>query len=292
MNLRWHLARVIGPLWRLLPPYWRVRAYHHLVGEPFGAAPFGGVHVLRHVAPHGHVMRLDLGDWMERLAAFIGIFYEIEVTQTIVRLVPPGSDFVDIGGNLGFTSLIASSCVGDQGRVIYVEPNPALVTRFRDTIQRNAIANIAIVEAAFGSAPGTLALAVARHHGQSQLESHVDAASASIPVTVIDEASVLPLLTEGQPCFIKIDVEGFEQIVLAGMSRLLDRPRTCFLIELTDDWLRRNGGSADELWDVMMRHGFHGYLPTMSALQRGVRFEPITHAPTVFQSDVLFMRPG
>lgn len=290
MGVRWRMARMLGSAWQVLPPYWRVRAYHRLVKNPFAPDVFKGTGVTRRIEPHGFRMALDLGDWMERFAAILGIFYEVEVTRTIEMLVPGGTDFVDIGGNLGFTSLIAAHCVGKDGRVVYVEPNPALVARFSKTVGDNAIANVTIVAAAFGSAPGTLMLAVAGHHGQSALHETAVAGSTAVAVAVVDETSVLPHLTDGRPCFIKIDVEGFEEIVLEGMPQLRDRPDTSFLIELTDAWLKRNGGSADRLWQTMARHGFRGYLPRLSAWSGQVRLEEIDRPPAAFQSDVLFKR--
>ena len=110
-----------------------------------------------------------MSDWMERCAAITGLFYGFDTTRVLQERLKPGDVFLDIGGNLGFLSLTASALVGDAGRVIYAEPNPNLVTRFRASLARNAIRNVEVIEAAIGEREGETALDVPVHHGKSQL---------------------------------------------------------------------------------------------------------------------------
>ncbi len=56
--------------------------------------------------------------------------------------------------------------------------------------------------------------------------------------------------------FVKIDVEGYEQRVLAGFETLLARESVVVFAEITDAWLRDLGGSAEALFDAMRARGF------------------------------------
>jgi len=47
--------------------------------------------------------------------------------------------------------------------------------------------------------------------------------------------------------FVKIDVEGAEFKVLAGMERLIARDHPTFAVELSDWWLHALGSSAEQV---------------------------------------------
>lgn len=273
-SIRWVLAGLARPLIIRLPPWYRVRVYNRLVEFPCASGAMSAS-VVRRVAPHCFKMELDLSDWMERAAALTGIFYEIEVTALLERLLRPNDTFVDVGGNLGFVSLTARRLIG-LGKLIYVEPNAQLVSRFRATCVRNDI-RAEIVHAALGEANGRVGLSATGHHGTSKI-------IAGDEVLML-RADDLPIPLE-TPCFVKIDVEGYEEIVLQGAGRLLERHDCAFLVEITDEWLRGKGGGAANLFDTMHSHGFGAWRATLS--RKGLQLEPIKGPLNEFQYDVLF----
>ena len=223
-----------------------------------------------------------MSDWMERCAAITGLFYGFDTTRVLQEKLKPGDVFLDIGGNLGFLSLTASALVGDAGRVIYAEPNPALAARFRASLARNAIRNVEVIEAAIGEREGETALKVAVHHGKSQL-----AEGAGIRMVTGD--SLLRFVPDAAPLFVKIDVEGYEEKILTGMPAIRARPNTMFLVEITDAWLRERGGSAKSLIDMMLRDGFSAFHASVS--HRGELELPEIRAPLLLkQYDLLFAR--
>ena len=56
--------------------------------------------------------------------------------------------------------------------------------------------------------------------------------------------------------FVKIDVEGAESLVLQGMRTLIARDHPIVLLELTDNWLRQLGGSADDVCGSLREAGY------------------------------------
>lgn len=279
--LRWHAARLAGPLLRTLPPHWRLRLYRGIVGRPFPAGVFAD-QVERRVWPHGYAMRLDLRDWMERCAAITGVFYGLDTILVLRQRLAPGTVFLDIGGNLGFLSLTASALVGAQGRVIHVEPNPVLVARLRETLARNGIGNIEIVEAAIGERDGETALTLPIHHGKTYLAEGTGTAMRT-------GDSLLSMIPDGAPLLVKIDVEGYEEKVLHGMPAIRARPDTAFLIEITDAWLRLRGGSAGALIELMARDGFSACHVGV-ARDGSLRLTEIREPLPLKQYDLLFTR--
>ena len=267
---------------RALPPWRRLGLYRHIVGHPFRPGIFAD-RVERRVWPHGYAMELDMHDWMERCAAITGLFYGFDTTRILQERLQPGGVFLDIGGNLGFLSLTAAALVGEQGRVIYVEPNPVLAARFRASLARNAIRNVEAVEAAIGEREGETALAVPAHHGKSQL-----AEGTGIPMMTGD--SLLRFIPAAAPLLVKIDVEGYEEKILHGMPMLRARPDTRFLIEITEAWLQERGGSAKSLIDMMLGDGFSAFHIRVS--HGGALHLPEIREPLPLkQYDLLFARP-
>lgn len=90
----------------------------------------------------------------------------------------------------------------------------------------------------------------------------------------------------------KIDTEGYELHVLKGMGSLLDYPQLTVVAEVTDRWLRKAGGSAQEMFDYMRGKGFQAYLPRIQhrVLRKVLACERIDGPLDEEQYDVVFQR--
>ncbi|WP_166262060.1 FkbM family methyltransferase [Marinobacter salicampi] len=161
------------------------------------------------------------------------VIYRRPGRQTALRrlyseFVRPGDLVFDIGAHLGDRS---SAFAALGARVIAVEPQPVLL-RWLQRLTRHR-AGILCLPLAVGRAPGTAELALSlRNPTVASLDSswrehqrttnpgfrHVRwQDSVTVTVTTLDE-----LIREyGRPSFCKIDVEGFEVEVLAGLSQPL-----------------------------------------------------------------------
>jgi FkbM family methyltransferase len=177
--------------------------------------------------------------------------YEPESAQALRDRLAPGAVFVDVGANIGFFTVLAARIVGDHGRVVAFEPHPEALRVLRAALDVNRVSHVVeVVEAAVAAAPGTTRLFVSDDSVLSTLDPARSPARAnfgfprSIPVqqvTVDEWFSAHPDLS-GRVTAIKIDVEGTEADVLAGMRNLrLAASRALILCE-TD-----LGGPADTL---------------------------------------------
>jgi FkbM family methyltransferase len=133
-------------------------------------------------------------------------------------LIPTGALCFDVGANIGEKSeaLLAAGC-----QVVAFEPNPLVLPELRARLKRAE--NWSLVEAAVGRAAGSSRLYARYWHGKSSLSA--DWAENETPGEVIGTFDV-PMITLdaavarfGTPAFCKIDVEGWEGEVLAGLSR-------------------------------------------------------------------------
>lgn len=174
---------------------------------------------------------LAYGDW------------EPDVAAVLRDRLRPGDCFVDIGANLGYFSLLASSIVGPSGRVLAFEPNPNTGERLIANIRRSGYCNIDVCAACCSAAPGrvTLYLNDPNNLGACSLSGH----GQTIEVESICADSEICKLPKA-PALIKMDVEGAEVLALRGMHATLAAGPT-LVLELDDKLLRRMGFTVADL---------------------------------------------
>ena len=145
--------------------------------------------------------------------------------QLYRRFMQPDDLVFDIGAHVG-DRIAAFRRL--RARVIAVEPQPALFRVLKILYGRNR--SVVIKQAAVGRAPGTtnLMINVENPTISTASQDFMRAARAArgwereawtrsiaVPVTTLDAL----IAEHGLPAFIKIDVEGFEAEVLAGLTR-------------------------------------------------------------------------
>ena len=151
------------------------------------------------------------------------------------RLVKPGGLAFDIGSHVGDRIGSFRRC---GARVVALEPQPLCARVIREVYAGDR--DVTLVEAACGPKPGKLTLHINTANptvttastdfvkaadGAGGWEGQVWDKAIEVPVTTLDAL----VAQHGAPDFVKIDVEGFEADVLAGLSR----PLPCLSFEFT-----------------------------------------------------------
>jgi FkbM family methyltransferase len=167
----------------------------------------------------------------------------------------PGATLVDVGANIGYNALYAAALVGPAGRVIAVEPAADNVAILQRNVEASGLRNVAVAHVAAGGAAGTRDFFL---RGDVSAVNSFFAASCYAAVTGVVQVPVTPLddLVAGDADVVKIDVEGAELEVLAGMPRLLRNTRLQLIVEWHPALQEAAGCAADALPRWLLDQGF------------------------------------
>jgi len=171
--------------------------------------------------PSGSEIVLDPSDRYHAQILFFGEL-EAETTAFFRRVARRGWTVLDVGANSGYFSLLARDLGGDGAVVRSFEPNPEVVELLAETMRRNG-SGIGVEPKACGAEAGELPLhlgADCRNTGLATLSPGAAKGDStiSVPVVALDDYCAEEGLA---PDLVKIDVEGFEDQVVAGMRTLL-----------------------------------------------------------------------
>jgi FkbM family methyltransferase len=149
-------------------------------------------------------------------------------TDLFAQLVRPGQTVLDVGANIGAHTVFFAQAVGPSGSVFAFEPQRIVYQTLCGNLALNSLTNTHCFHAAVGSTPGRILLPVPNYgrpnnFGGFTVEGHRQ--GESVPLLTIDSLK-LPRCD-----FIKIDVEGMEQAVLAGAVETIAKFKPVLYVE-------------------------------------------------------------
>jgi FkbM family methyltransferase len=151
--------------------------------------------------------------------------YEKLKQLALLKYLRAGTNFLDIGSNVGFYSILAARIVGLDGSVCSIEPVPRNVGYLRRHIALNRLSNVIILEIAICDVTGEALFNDSAEPCMCCLQNE---GNRIVCTDTIDN-----LVTSGRiriPDVIKIDVEGAEARVLRGMALVIEQIRPTIFI--------------------------------------------------------------
>ena len=166
----------------------------------------------------------------------------------IARLKP--QMFLDLGANFGFTSMLHHH-YNPSAAIVAVEMSPLLTPFIRKTFELNGVKRATVVDAACGSAPGTVRTRLNLFGSADNRvtpvagEKYLSADSYESAVVTVDQ--LLVDYPSAVPFMIKIDTQGFERHVFAGAKATLSRSSAWAIkTEFGPNWLGSQGSNAKQ----------------------------------------------
>lgn len=152
----------------------------------------------------------------QRHAFWLGT-YEPDMQRLIADKVKFGTVFYDVGANVGFYSLLASTLVG-PGLVVAFEPLPRNVDYLRRHLALNSAENVKVLQLAICERTGFALFRGERTGAMGKLE-----ASGDIRVSTDTIDSLVHQGVIAPPNYLKMDIEGAEFKALLGASMCFER---------------------------------------------------------------------
>lgn len=249
----------------------------------------------------GARMRVNLADSIQSYVYFFGV-WEPTITAYLMKHLRAGDTVIDVGANVGYDTLLASSCVGPTGHVFAIEASPSMFRELEANLALNQVSNVTTIHAA---ACHDASSAEVFLHGQSNrggstivpgvARSRDTAWEATVPAGPL--CALVPPDAIRRARLIKIDVEGAEWPVVQGFADLLPElaPSAEVLIEVNAEAMAEHGANPEALVELFASAGFRAFI-----IPNGYDVDTYLHPPdpepcplrdlSFSQLDLLFRR--
>jgi FkbM family methyltransferase len=199
--------------------------------------------------PWGVSIECFPGDAITSSIARTGV-YDLLVTEAIFRLADAGETAVDVGANVGYAASALAAALGPEGKVLAVEPHPAVHALLARNARRWAGAAIELYPVALSSAHGAGRLAVsakfASNRGTATLAPDATSIAAlTVPLGTLDE-----VVGDRSIGVLKLDVEGHELEVLEGGRDVLASRRA------RDVLVEDSAGPGGPVTELLRQQGY------------------------------------
>jgi FkbM family methyltransferase len=180
--------------------------------------------------------------------------HEPQATLKFVEKVLNANVVVDVGSNVGWFTCIAA-CQNRRAEVHSFELDASNCAICRKNIQFNRLTNVTLSNVAVTNYDGDLTYKKTSQEEPSAIHRLGMDAGVSCKVNAVRLDSYFA--NREPPEVMKIDVEGAEQLVLEGMTGILQNPLLkTILIEIHPKWLVEMGGGVAELCAILENANF------------------------------------
>jgi FkbM family methyltransferase len=203
---------------------------------------------------------------------YVGLHEFVDMMFTL-HFLRAGDLFLDVGANVGSYTILASGV--RRARTRAFEPDPDTARDLERNIAENGLGDLVVVHRlALGDRTGEVAFTVGLDTvNRVVTDSRTDV--RMVPVARLDD-----ILGDDGPSLIKMDVEGFEEAVIAGAEAVLAAPALhAILIETTTPTIEA----------TLLKHGFARCHYDPFARRLGREPTPWDGANALFARDPMFV---
>ncbi len=194
----------------------------------------------------------DVPDHVANVVRRSSTFYEADLLEHLFCCAPRKGIYVDVGAHFGNHSLYFAKYLASF--VVSLEPHPDTFETLRETLEKNEIRNAVCLNTAAGNSRSTGRLSLSAQHAENVGAYSLCAqggGKGGVDVSVDSVDSIVGRLGLRRVNLLKVDVEGYEQVVLEGAIRTLEKDRPHIVIEVLEDVEFRR------ISDRLERLGYH-----------------------------------
>lgn len=188
--------------------------------------------------------------------------YEPSESRFIRGVLKPNDVFIDIGANIGWYTMLASTIIGEDGRIHAFEPRRPIVDYLQRSVSLNGLERLITVHPVGLSNEAKseiLMWSATSDNGGGASFARNDVSPEMVCQTI--EVRSLDSLNLPHVDVIKIDVEGAEPLALEGASATIERDRPIILTEILPSQLERvSHCSPQQYFNFFLTRHYRGYI--------------------------------
>ena len=191
---------------------------------------------------------------------------EVKFLESIVK---EGMNVIDIGANVGITTVTVARKIGRRGKLYSFEPTPEYFNILKENISSNGLENVKVYELAVtdqvGRAPfyqKELSSGIVFEEGARKFEVSTTSIDRFLSEEKIERTDL-----------INMDCEGSELLVLKGAKETLRKNKVKIFCEIHHDFLKQLGQSVEELVQYLQGLEFQVQSVSLDDLKMGNNFE-------------------
>ena len=245
---------------RALPPSLRERLYKlgpisRMVRSALNQAAPKGLSIVEVAAGPLAGQKLSL-DLQREKDLWLGT-YEPQLQKAAALFIKPGMTVYDVGGNIGYTTIIFALAVGPAGRVFYFEALAANVDRAIRNLQLNRLHDrVRVTHAAVVDKSGETVFITHESHAMGKASGSGGRPLSPKEILRVPALSLDDFIYQqgnSPPDLVKMDIEGGELLCLPGMSRTLEEARPIVFLEMHGE------KAAARAWETFSSAGYQLY---------------------------------
>lgn len=181
--------------------------------------------------------------------------YEKDIVDDIYNELDNTKVMLDIGSNIGQHSLILSSYCK---KIYAFEPIPKVYNQFRRSIAKNNIQNIETFNIGISNRQETKEFNFIEDHAGAS--SFIDRSNDHTHKITVPTNTLQNILGNTSFDVMKIDVEGYEAVVILGNKEIILKNRPVIFVEYDRKWILEEGShTPEELYRFFIENDFQIY---------------------------------
>lgn len=209
---------------------------------------------IRQTVVNGIAYHLDIHNWNDWEVYFHAQGHAID---KLISLCKTDDYIIDIGCNIGCVLMNMTSRIGPGGRAYGFEPNPITYKKLVSNLKLNTFPNITVTQAALGNMEGLVEPVniVEDNLGRSIVKVTTNNKhDVTSPIFTLD--SFCDRIKLSRLNIVKIDVEGYEQNVILGGLKTIEKFRPTLFIEISYENLTQQDSSPFEIIKLINQFGY------------------------------------